>query len=230
MAYVTEYTCGDCGLELVDDGRVFVWDDNPERTEDFLILMNTYQKLHGAKITGNVSETYCRECGKYVKVYSITEVIDGIDDPCGAVMEGIHNYIDECGRELSRLNEIREKSEYSIVRQDNHYVVKIPDYEGFYYSNYLFPSMTREEVIEDALKDFHEEIDEVIAAREKRYRRYVDSHYLVIDERERPEDEFDIFEKVNCPECGLEISKHVDFKIPCPRCGGHIFGMGIHYD
>ena len=230
MAYVTEYTCSGCGLELVDDGRVFVWDDEHGWTEDFLLLMMTYQKLHGAKIAGKVSESYCRDCSKYVKVYSITEAIDCIDDPCKVVMDGIRNYIEKCGRELSRLKEIRKKSQYSITREDNHYVVRIPGYEHFFYSNYLFPSMTKEEVIEDALNDFHEEIGEVIAAREKRYQRYHDSHYMVIDERKRPEDDFDLSEKVNCPECGLEISRYVDYRIPCPRCGDHIFGMGIHYD
>ena len=230
MAYVTEYTCSGCGLELVNDGRAFIWDEEHEWTEDFLILMNTCQKLHGAKISGSVSETYCRNCSKYVKVYSITEVLGDIDNPCKVVMEGIGNYIDEYGRNLSRLKEIRKKSLYSIKREDNHYIVRIPGYDHFFYSNYLFPSMTKEEVIEDALNDFHEEIDEVIAAREKRYQRYLDSHYMVIDECGRPEDDFDLCEKVNCPECGLEINKYVDFRIPCPRCGGQIFGMGINYD
>ena len=230
MAYVTEYTCVGCGLELVDDGRAFVWDDEHDLTEDFLILMNTYHKLYGAKISGRVDETYCRDCGKYVKVYSITHVLDGIDDCCSAVRKGIENHIGEYGRELSRLREIREKSDYSITQEDGRYVVRFPGYESFSYSNYLFPEMTREEVIENALKGFHEQIDELIEYREKRYRRYVDSHYLVIDDTARPEGEFDLSEKVSCPECGLEISKHVDFRVPCPRCGDQIFGMGIYYD
>ena len=45
MAYVTEYTCSGCGLELVDDGRVFVWDDEHGWTEDFLLLMMTYMTI-----------------------------------------------------------------------------------------------------------------------------------------------------------------------------------------
>ena len=230
MAFVTEYTCNGCGLELVSEDRMFRWDGESGMTEDFLLLMNICQKLNGAEIIGDVSETYCRDCEKYVKVYSITEVLDGIDNPCEAVMDGIKSHIDEYGRRLDELKDIRERSDYTIVKEGNHYVVRIPEYEPFYYSNYLFPQMSEEEVIRDALKDFHEEIDEVIESHEKRYQRYVSSSYLVVDDTDRPKGKFDLSEKVKCPECASKINKHVDGKLPCPRCGGSIIGFGICYD
>jgi len=230
MAHVTEYTCNDCGLELVNDGRAFVWNEETDMTEDFLILMSTYQKFYGAEITGNVSETYCRECERYVKAYSITEVLEGIDDACDVVMKGIENNIREHGRKLSKLKDIRKRSQYTISEEGGHYVVRIPEYESFYYSNYLFPEMSKEEVIEDALKDFHEQIGGFIESYEKRHQRYLDSRYLVVDNTGRTKDEFDISEKVICPECGSEINKHVDGQLPCPRCGGRIFGLGTFYD
>ncbi|WP_405265364.1 hypothetical protein [Methanobrevibacter sp.] len=166
MAHVTEYTCNSCGLELVDDGRAFVWNEETGRTEDFLILMSTCQKFYGAEITGNVSETYCRECERYVKVYSITEVLEGIDDACDVVMKGIENNIREHGRKLSKLKDIRKRSQYTISEEDGHYVVRIPEYESFHYSNYLFPEMSKGEVIEDALNDFHEQIGGLIESYE----------------------------------------------------------------
>lgn len=230
MAHVTEYTCNGCGLELVDDGRAFVWNEETGLTEDFLILRSTCQKLYGADISGSVSETYCRECKRYVKVYSLTEVSGGIDDACDVVMRGIENHIREHGRKLSELKDIKRRSQYSISEEDGHYVVRIPEFESFYYSSYFFPEMSEEEVIEDALKDFHEEIGELIESYEKRHRRYLDSRYLVVDNTDRPMDEFDISEKVKCPECGSEINRHVDGRLPCPRCGGKIFGLGTFYD
>ena len=230
MAQVIDYKCHGCGLELVDDGRVFTWNAKSGVTDDFLILMSTYQRLYGAEITGSVSETYCRDCGKYVRVYSIQEVHGEIESPCDVVMKGIERHIAERGQKLSKLKDIRKRSEYTIETEDGHYVVRIPEYESFSYSNYLFPEMSRDEVIEDALKDFHEEIDEAIEFHEKRLQRYLDSHYLVLDETGRSRDEFDIYEKVKCPECGSEINRYVDYKLPCPRCGGMIFGLPTFYD
>jgi len=230
MAQVVNYECPRCGLELVDDGRVFVWNEETGMTEDFLILMSTYQRLYGAEITGGVSETYCSDCGKYVRVYSINEVNGDIDSPCDVVMEGIERHIAEQGKRLSKLRDIRKRSEYTIEEEDGHYVVRIPEYERFSYSNYLFPEMSREEVIEDALNDFHEEIDEVIESLEKKHQKCLDSHYLVVDNTDRTRDEFDIYETVKCPECGCQINKYVDAKLHCPRCGGMIFGLPTFYD
>ena len=230
MAFVTDYTCSSCGLELTDDGRVFIWDEDSNQVRDFLILMSTCHLLNGAKISGNVNETYCRECGRYLKIYSITQSSQDISNPCEVIEKGIKKHIEEFGSELERLKEIRRKSQYSIEKEDNHYVVRIPEYESFYYSNYLFPHMTREEVIEDALNDFHEEIDELIEVRERAYRRYLDSNYLVVDERDRPDGEFNPKEMVECPVCGSQISRYVGHEIPCPRCGGQLSGFGVCYD
>lgn len=36
MVFVTDYICMDCGLEITDDGWVFVWDSKSNQTEDFL--------------------------------------------------------------------------------------------------------------------------------------------------------------------------------------------------
>lgn len=230
MAFVTEYTCQSCGLELVDDGRVFIWDEDSGETRDFLILMNTCHLLHGPKINGSVSETYCPDCGKYVRVYSIQEVLDEVSNPCDVVLDGIAKNIRECGRRLDELKDIRKRSDYLIRKEENHYIVTVPEYEGFYYSSYFFPEMSREEVIEDALNDFHEEIDQHIGEYEKRYLRYRDSICMVLDETGRSGDEFDIHEKVECPGCGRKINKYVSHELGCPVCGGAIYGMGIHYD
>lgn len=228
MAVVTDYKCSGCGLELTDDGRVFIWDDETNETKDFLILMSTHQLLWGAKISGKVSETFCKECDRYVKVYSINQVADGIDNPREVVIEGIKRHIERCARKLAELKDIRERSEYVVEEKENYFLVTVPEYEYFRYSNYLFADMSKDEVIRDAMNEFHEEIDSCIESKEKRYRRYLDSHYIILDERE--ECEFDISEKVQCPECGSEINKYVSGDLPCPRCGKAIFGFPTCYD
>ena len=231
MAILNEFRCVNCGLELADDGRVFVWDSDSDQTIDFLILMSTYERLHGAKISGCVSETYCRGCNKFLKIYSIKEVGDGVEDPCEVVFNGIKNYIEECCRELEKLKDIKKRSNYAIEKEDNFYIVKIPEYEDFYYSNCFSVQMSKEDVIEDALNDFHKEIDEVIEIRQEKYQRYLDSNYLVVDNTDRAFDEHDLLEKVNCPECGKEIFKYINDKVPCPKCGDHLLFVNcICYD
>lgn len=227
MAVVTDYTCSKCGLELSDDGRVFIWDGESGETRDFLILMNTYMLLDGAKISGKVYETFCRQCDRYVKVYSIREVHEGIENPVELVTEGIRRRNERCRQKTEKLRAIRERSKYSIERDDDYYIVTFPEYDDFEYSNDYAPEMTKDEVIRHALNDFHEEIDGIIESYEHRI---CGSHYLVVDETDVLKDEFDLFEKVKCPECGSKINKHVSGELPCPRCGGFIFGLPICYD
>lgn len=227
MAIVTDYKCLDCGMELVDDAGAFIWDNETNETKDFLILMNTCHWLDDGKINGNVSETYCSKCNKYVKVYSILEVKEEISNPCEVVMEGIKNYIGRYGDELEKLKDIKKRANYSITKEDNHYVVKIPDWEDFYYSSYMFSEMTKEEVIEDALKDFHEEIDDLIEQHEETYQKYLNSNYLVVENSNRLQDDYNPLEKVNCPVCDNEIYKYVNGEVPCPRCGSRLIGCNV---
>lgn len=231
MAVVNEFKCADCGVELADDGRVFVWDCDSHQTRDFLILMSTYMQLDSAKISGGVSETYCSGCDKFLKIYSIKKFSDDVENPCETVRRGIENYISEYGCELQKLKDIKKRSDYTIEKENDYYVIKIPEYENFYYSNYLFPQMSKEEVIQDALNDFHKEIDEVIESRQEKYQRYLNSNYLIVDDSDREFDDYDALEKVNCPECGREIFKYVNGEVPCPKCGGHLFCISsICYD
>ena len=98
-----------------------------------------------------------------------------------------------------------------------------------YYSSYLLPEMTREDVIKDALNDFYEEIDEVIDEMDECYNRFINANY-VIEEADGWEDE-DLSEKVKCPECGKEIVRHIRSDSTCPKCGGRSFlASSICYD
>ena len=229
MAIVTEYKCIDCGIELKDDGRVFIWDGESHETRDFLILMRTCEWLNGAKISGRVNETYCSECKKFLKIYSICEAAEDIENPRETVMEGIERHIDLLGGELQRLKDIRKKSEYTIEKKDYYYIFKIPEYPDFFYSSYLLPHMTKDEVIKDALNDFHEQIDEVIESRQEMYDKFLNANYLVVEEDGWKD--IDLSDKEKCPECGKEIFKYVNGNNPCPKCGGRLCPVSqICYD
>ncbi len=228
MAIVNEYQCIDCGFEMKDDGRVFILDESGE-TKDFLILMNTCHWLDNARVSGGVSETYCSDCDKYLKIYTINEVGEGIENPQKKVRKGIEKHISKMGAELQKLKDIRKKSEYTIEKVDYYYIFKIPEYSNFYYSSYLLPEMTREDVIKDALNDFYEEIDEVIDEMDECYNRFINANY-VIEEADGWEDE-DLSQKVKCPECGKEIVRHISSDSTCPKCGGRSFlASSICYD
>ena len=231
MAIVEIYKCMDCGIELEDDGRVFIWDGDLNQTKDFSILMMTYHWLQGSEITGDVSETYCRDCGKFLKIYSIREVRDDVMNSCEVVMGGIKNYIEDYGRELEKLKGIKKRAEYIVGKDEGYYVVEFPECENFKYSYCFFPEMTKEEVIEDALKEFNEEIDEMIEESEETYQKYLNSNYLVADNSDRSQDDYDPLEKVNCPECGREVYKYINHDVPCPRCGKELLCINhICYD
>ncbi len=231
MAIVEIYKCMDCGIELKDDGSVFIWDSDLNQTKDFLILMMTHDWLHGAEISGDVSETCCRICGKFLKIYSIREVQDDVKNPCEVVMEGIKNYIANYGRELEKLKCIKKRAKYIVTKEEGYYVVEFPELEHCKYSYYFFPEMTKEEVIDDALNEFNEEIDEMVEGRDETYQKYLNSNYLIIDNSDRSQDDYDPLEKVNCPECGNEVYKYINHDVPCPRCGKELLCINhICYD
>lgn len=230
MAMVTDYACLNCGLELKDDGRVFIWDDEKNQTRDFLILMRTYQWLDGAKISGNVSETYCSGCDRYLMIYSITEVLDGISNPCETVRGGIENRIKDLGREIEGLRNLRQNFDYTVEREDSYYVVKIPEWD-FSYANIISNATTRQEAIDEALEEFYSQIDGAIESRSKTYEKYMNSNWLIIDERQRADEDPDPLEMVECPVCGKKTHRYVNMQVPCPRCGGELMGgMCTLYD
>ena len=223
MACVTDYECLDCGLMLVEDERVFVWNEESNQTIDFLILMSTCKLLDDSKINGEVSETYCCECDKFLRVYSIKEVFDGINNPCQIVKEGIKNYIDSEANELQNLKEIKKRANYTISKEEDCYVFEIPEY-NFTDRNLIFEK-SKEEFIEDALNAFYDEIDMEIDYYEENYQKYLNSNFLVVDDRLN--DKYNPLEKVNCPVCGRDIYKYVNDVVPCPSCGGELEGGSV---
>jgi hypothetical protein len=226
MAFVRSYSCPECGFELEDDGRLFYYDSDSNEIIEYLLLMSTVDLDNGSKIKGDVSETYCKTCDRYILVYSIREAEGDIEDLCETVMKGIEKHMSSCHEELKRMNDIKKRSEYTITREDDYYVVRIPEWEDFYYSSSLFPEMSREEVIEDDLNDFHEEFDEIFDDLAKRYDKQFNAIYLILDERGKLNDEPDRSEKVTCPKCECEVNRYAEPLDSCPRCGADMCMSG----
>ena len=67
MAIIRGYECMNCHLELVDDERLFFYDESTKQTVDFIVLMTTVGMDKESKIKGCVHETYCADCDKYLK-------------------------------------------------------------------------------------------------------------------------------------------------------------------
>lgn len=212
MVSVTEYKCTNCGLKFYDDGRCFYYDEELNQTVDFIITFITANWGSESKIKGKVSETYCSECKKYLKVYVIEEC--NISDSCNIVREGIKNYIKKYQRKIDELKQIRQNPNYSIEKNEfgSSYVV-ILGYDEFYL--YLSDSdLNNEKTAEYILAKFYRDIGESIKHYEEIYYKYVNSIYLIIDKSDA---ESYSLEKVCCPDCGNEINTKFD-ELKCPNC------------
>lgn len=215
MAIVDEYLCSECGLELSDGGRLFYYNEKSQECIDYLLLMTTASWAEGSRIKGEVNENYCRDCGRFLRIYTIREV-DGIENPRKTVELGITNHIIRYKDELKNFEEIKKRENYIIEEDEDDYYIYFPEFEDFDYCGY---DESRTEAVENAKREFHIEIDEKI----EKLKNKIDAIYLVIDQSDLPGDYHDKSEKVICPECGRELNKFLIPGMPCPKCGNRDF-------
>lgn len=223
MAIVTDYHCDECGFDITDDGRLFYYDEESQECIDYLLLMSTVNLDDESRIWGHVNETYCRDCDRFLRVYTIREV-DGIENPCETVERGIANRISHFKSELKRLEEIRDRETYVLEKYDDEYCIVFPEFEDY---SYYGDDESEGKAIENAKMEFHAEIDGPI----QRLKRKIAATYVVVDQSDKPDDYRDESEKVVCPECGRELNKFIVPGMPCPKCGNeYFFGFTTCYD
>ncbi len=215
MAVVAKHECSECGCEFVEEDRFFYWDDKSDETLDYLYLMMTCHLANGSKISGVVGETYCKYCKKHIKIYTITEFCQDIENPCKTVMNGIKNHNVKIAEKIDELKKIKSNSKYEITEEDGSYWIEFSEFEFDY--GWDEPT-SKKKAIDDALDAFHEQIDDVICE----YEKYIDANYLV-EINSEPKERPDYSEKISCPECGKRIHRFVNPMEPCPRCGGEIW-------
>lgn len=219
MAQITEYKCINCGLELVDDGRRFYYDDESKQTIDFLWLMSTAGCDMGSKIKGRASETYCGNCKKPLKIYIIEECAEDISNPCEMVKEGIKNYAAQYPGKISELKEIRKNPNYTFEPNEyGAYTLKVPEFNDFQFTNITNPEWSKKKAMKYVFDEFYKDINELIRYYEETYENYLNSIYLIIDKSNDSEYDYDSLEKVHCPECNKEIYKNFHYGMPCPNC------------
>lgn len=221
MAQIKEYSCGNCGMEFVDDGRLFYYDSNSDETIDFIWLFSTVGIDEGSKIKGQVNETYCSSCNKFLRVYTIREVEGDLEGICEIVKIGIENYFNKLNDEINHLTEIKNDENFTIEQHENYYLVEFPQLEDYEYTEYTSRAK-RENIIKRAIKDYQKEINNRIRYKKNNYDKHLNSIYLIEDKSGEIDGEYNPLEKVNCPECGKEINKYINWDTPCPKCGAEL--------
>lgn len=112
MGYMIVYNCSECDFELVYNTRLFYYDADLRETIDYTFCKATVDWEKKSEIKGEIIETYCSHCNKYVKVYTILKVGSYSKEAYELIKEGINNNVNKKIEELQELieNEERKKS------------------------------------------------------------------------------------------------------------------------
>ena len=109
MGYMIEYKCGECDFELVYCTRLFYYDADLRETIDYTFCKATVDWDKKSEIKGEMIETYCSHCNKYVKVYTILKVGSYSKEAYELIKEGINNNANKKIEELqAQLNQIEK--------------------------------------------------------------------------------------------------------------------------
>ena len=240
----TRFKCINCGFRLVNYDSFFYYDDELSQTIDYHPTMMNAGRFRGHGINGRVSESYCGNCKKFVRVLSIRD-FEGCENPSEIVKRGIKNNLDALLEEIQELIEIKKREKFTVGKDSDSYIIDFTEYDHKYYKYFEPVNITEAftnaakkyglelicdsgyeppvfENVDDAIisakKDFHEDIDSYINALTSRYERYSDSIYLIIEETDKPIYEYHSSQKVTCPDCGKKIYKILDYESTCPNC------------
>ena len=175
-----------------------------------------------SEIRGRVTETYCRKCGRYLRIYFIDYLEENLLNIDDIIKEGIDKHSDRLLNEINELEEIKKRELYEVEKDDESFYVEFLEYD------FTEVGETKEKSIETALDEFHELIDDEIALKKEEYEKRKNSNYLIINEKKS---DYDPLSKINCSECGEEMHMFINSDVPCPKCGGHILATNtVFYD
>lgn len=222
----------------------FYYDEESKQTIDFMVLMMTAGRDYNSKIRGRMSETYCGECGKYVRIYVILEA-EEYENPIETIREGIHKSHEALLAEINELIEIKKREEYTVGMDSDSYIIRFSETDYRYYKYFKPVNIGRafdeaakkyglevvkggdyeppvfkniNDAIISAKMDFHEDIGSRINHLSEEYEKSMDSIYIILDERDRYEREMDYW--------GYDGDKPHYYdsleKIHCPDCGSEI--------
>ena len=226
-----EYTCEKCGEIFINRNEFFFYDPKFKVTIAYPFLYSTASLGEDSEIKGNVNETYCPNCKKFIRIYTITRLKSNIKNASEIVKEGINNYINMEMNEIDKLKEIKKREKYIIKKKKEefshgkyhnpHYTVTFPELnDGFIYNGEY--GLNKDKVINKALNRFHEKVNFFLDIKLKNYKKDIEANYIVLDTSNNKQNYYNSLNYINCPECHAKINKYINEKTPCPKCGGKL--------
>jgi predicted Zn-ribbon and HTH transcriptional regulator len=120
MAIIETYTCEDCGFKYTENGTSFFYDAETQTTRNYMMLFSTVELDADSEIKGEVQETYCKHCDKYIRTYYVFEAPEiDFKDIKQIITQGIENQIKNTKEQLDKVTE--EKDDYQIEMYQNIY-------------------------------------------------------------------------------------------------------------
>lgn len=123
MSQIILFECEDCGFEWEEENYFFYQNKEGEYVETPLLML-TAGDIEHSPIRVNVYRTYCNDCDKIIKIYSIDKYPDSIESAINTVKNNTGNdavilsdnkNLDnlECPSCKGKLFTLRENNEYT---------------------------------------------------------------------------------------------------------------------
>lgn len=224
MGSRSEYHCNNCDKDWIEDLQLFYLMSD-DRIEEHGILMSSHEIEKRSVAHGWISETFCKNCDKDIKLFLLEEVKTYYPelDPNRLIEEYKHDNSKIFGtfeeyKEGTKVScpkcnkEIILKHGFSL--QDE-YILNCNIYEGKcecgkYYSFYAIKPPLRNYTHEEVLEKLEILVDE----------------NCIVDLYEN----YESVNEVNCPCCDNKIPLQNSYD-KCPRCDGELEGgLTIMYD
>ena len=127
MGQQVSYKCQDCGFEFENDGvSEFYIDNEYNQLHEFLPLIIPNENFSSSKIKGRIYKTYCNNCKRNIKVYSIKESSKSDAETIDIVKSG-DIIILNLPFEVNNINPV--KGNLSVLWEDEYIIVYDKPYD-----------------------------------------------------------------------------------------------------
>ena len=219
--------CDDCEFSFTEDVLGFYFNTEHGQIEDHLIGM--IDRYSYSPIRGYVHSAYCKNCNKFISVYSIKALNDEYDMEAAYYLTRLllPRQLDFVNKRLETYKNIAEKIKANDLEDLEQVLWQDREYLEDYFSSLkevdYSSGLKRIKSFKELLEDEEFDIDEYVSVYEKEQFRLKNTIYLINTGDESYDFSLD-GEKVpkwHCPECNdaFEEFKYSDYQ-SCPECGG----------
>ena len=219
--------CDDCEFSFTEDVLGFYFNTEHGQIEDHLIGM--IDRYSYSPIRGYVHSEYCKNCNKFISVYSIKALNDEYDMEAAYYLTRLllPRQLDFVNKRLETYKNIAEKIKANDLEDLEQVLWQDREYLEDYFSSLkevdYSSGLKRIKSFKELLEDEEFDIDEYVSVYEKEQFRLKNTIYLINTGDENYDFSLD-GEKVpkwHCPECNdaFEEFKYSDYQ-SCPECGG----------